>query len=188
MSHRRGLFGFTEVMRGTWTPADGRGRQVMHFHVEADALSARAWLRRGVLRMVGTLTAEGLASAAPARGEMEIQLSRRRIGYDLDFVGDDGNAYRFAGEKQLSLSSLLRSFTTLPGEITALGKPHRAGEVVGTALLRFDLKGDLQPFLLSWRRARLGPSDDAQVLELLEERRSLPAGADPNRLGAVAAG
>lgn len=145
-----GLHGFTETMRGTWTPADGSGRKIMWFRVEADATSALAYLRRGEMRCEGTLFAEGLAEGVPARGLMEVQPLGGRIAYRLDFVGDDGKAYRFSGEKTPSLRHLVESMTTLPGEIVLAD-----AERIGGALLRFDRK-DLLPFLRTFRPARLG--------------------------------
>jgi hypothetical protein len=143
-----GLHGFTETMRGTWTPADGGGRRVMWFRAEADAPSALAYLRRGEMRLVGRMFVEGLAENVPTRGLLEVQPLAGRIAYRLDFVGDDDRAYRFIGEKSPSLARLARSMTTLPGEITIAD-----AECVGTALLRFDLRHDLLPFLRTFRRA-----------------------------------
>jgi hypothetical protein len=145
-----GLHGFTETMRGTWTPSDGSGRKILWFRVEADATSALAYLRRGEMLCEGTLFAEGLAEGVPARGMMEVQPLGGRIAYRLDFRGDDGKSYRFSGEKTPTLKRLVQSMTTLPGEIVLAD-----GEPIGTALLRFDRK-DLLPFLRTFRPARLG--------------------------------
>lgn len=144
-----GLHGFTETMRGTWTPSDGSGRRVMWFRVDADATSALAYLRRGEMRIVGTMYAEGLAEGVPARGLLEVQPFGGRIAYRLDFFGDDGRAYRFSGEKTPSLRRLVESMTTLPGEIVVAD-----AERIGTTHLRFDHR-DLLPFLRTFRAARL---------------------------------
>jgi hypothetical protein len=144
-----GLHGFTETMSGTWTPADGSGRRVMWFRVEADASSLLAYLRRGEMHCAGTLFAEGLAEGVPARGRMEVQPFGGRIAYRLDFFGDDGKAYRFSGEKKPSIRRPFESMTTLPGEIVVADS-----ECIGTAHLRFRAS-DLVPFLRSFRPARL---------------------------------
>jgi hypothetical protein len=145
-----GLHGFTETMSGTWTPADGSGRRVMWFRIDADAVSALAYLRRGEMRVSGTLFAERLAEGVPAAGILEVQPFGGRIAYRLDFHGDDGRTYRFSGEKTPSLRKLVESMTTLPGEIVLAD-----AEVIGTALLRFDAKRDLVPFLRTFRPARV---------------------------------
>lgn len=144
-----GLYGFTETMRGTWTPLDGSGRRTMWFEAEADATSALAYARRGRLEMVGKLHAEGLAEEVPTRGILEVQPFSRRIGYELDFKGDDGERYRFVGQKDLSLLRLAKSMTTLQGEVLAAD-----GRRLGTARLHFDLRRDLLPFLATFRLAR----------------------------------
>lgn len=144
-----GLYGFTETMRGTWTPLDGSGRRTMWFRAEADATSALAYARRGTLEMVGKLHAEGLADEVPTRGVLEIQPLSRRIGYELEFKGDDGLSYRFVGQKNLKLTKLAESMTTLHGEVLASD-----GRRLGTARLHFDLRNDLVPFLGTFRLAR----------------------------------
>ncbi|MCC6899855.1 MAG: hypothetical protein IT377_12820 [Polyangiaceae bacterium] len=143
------LYGFTETMRGTWTPLDGSGRKTLWFRAEADVTDARAYLKRGRLSLTGKLHAEGLADEVPASGHLEIQPLSGRIGYELEFTSDDGRRCRFVGEKSPSLRHLLKSMTTLPGDVQG---PD--GERLGTALLYFDLKNDLIPFLGTFRRGR----------------------------------
>lgn len=154
------LHGFSETMRGTWTPRDGSGRRVMWFSVAADATSALAYLRRGEMRLSGKLFAEGLAENVPTSGLLEVQPLSGRIAYRLDFVGDDGKRYRFHGEKSPSLRRLARSMTTLPGEILLADT-----ETVGSTLLYFDLARDLIPFLKTFRLARA--SDAPRLREAL---------------------
>ncbi len=144
-----GLHGFSETMSGTWTPVDGSGRRVLSFSVDADATSAFHYLKDGAMQLVGTMRAEGLAAMAPAEGRLEVQLLRRRIAYNLEFKGDDGNLYRFDGEKHLSVFRPVKGATTLPGEIT-----DRHGAVVGRALVRFNLRRDLVSFVRTFRAAR----------------------------------
>ena len=143
------LYGFTETMRGTWTPLDGSGRKTLWFRAEADVTDAGAYLKHGRLSLSGALHAEGLADEVPARGHLEIQPLSRRIGYALDFTADDGRRCRFVGEKTPSLRHLLKSMTTLPGDVL-----DADGKRLGTALLYFDLKNDLVPFLGTFRRGR----------------------------------
>jgi hypothetical protein len=143
------LYGFTETMRGTWTPLDGSGRKTMWFSAEADASDAGSYLRDGTLTLVGRMHAEGLAENVPAQGKLEMLPLRGRIGYDLSFRGDDGERYRFVGHKSPSLFRLRKTMTTLPGQVLAAD-----GRVVGKAMLYFDLKRDLLPFLATFRRAR----------------------------------
>jgi hypothetical protein len=143
------LFGFTETMRGTWSPLDGSGRKTMWFEAQADATSALEYLKSGRLELSGKMHCESLADDVETTGYMEVQPLARRIGYVLDFRGDDGQRYRFEGQKTLSARRILRTMTRLPGDV--LGPD---GKRVGTALLYFDLEHDLLPFLATFRRAR----------------------------------
>lgn len=143
-----GLYGFTETMRGTWSPGDGSGRRVLWFRLDADATNALGYMKDGAMQLDGTFFAEDLAGEVPTRGTMEVQPLRRRIAYRLEFKGDDGKAYRFVGEKRLNLLRLLDTMTTLPAEIT-----DEHGARLGTALVRFDTRHDLLPFLRTFRFA-----------------------------------
>ncbi len=143
------LYGFTETMRGTWTPLDGSGRKTLWFSAEADAANGREYLKNGTLNLVGRMHAEGLAEDAVASGKLVVQPLRGRIGYELDFRGDDGERYRFVGHKSPHLLRLRKTMTTLPGEVL-----DASGCRIGTAMLYFDLKRDLVPFLATFRRAR----------------------------------
>lgn len=143
-----GLHGFTETMRGTWSPGDGSGRRVLWFRLDADATNALGYLKTGGMQLDGRLFAEGLASDVATRGSLQVQPLKRRIAYRLEFTGDDGQVYRFVGDKQLSVLRLLSSMTTLPGDIT-----DAHGTRVGTALVRFDARRDLLPFLRTLRAA-----------------------------------
>ncbi|MFO0564148.1 MAG: hypothetical protein U0263_00720 [Polyangiaceae bacterium] len=136
-------------MRGTWTPHAGGGRKTMWFRAEADATDAWRYFRKGTLILSGKLHAEGLSDEAPTSGTLEVQPLSRRIGYDLSFRADDGRRYRFVGQKTLRLGRLARSMTTLPGEVL-----DEDGKAIGDALLYFDLRNDLLPFLATFRRGR----------------------------------
>jgi hypothetical protein len=153
------LYGFTETMRGTWTPLDGTGRKTMWFSAEADASDASDYLKAGTLSLVGRMHAEGLAEEVPAVGTLEMKPLRGRIGYDLAFRGDDGEEYRFLGHKSPNLLRLRKTMTTLPGEVLT-----KDGRLVGKAMLYFDLKRDLLPFLATFRRARAPELLPAKVL------------------------
>lgn len=144
-----GLHGFSETMRGTWTPGDGSGRRVLWFSIDADATNALSYLKDGVMQIDGTMFAEGLAENVPASGQLEVQPMRRRIGYRLTFQGNDGKTYRLIGEKTLSVLRPLHGATTLPSEIT-----DEFGARVGTSLTRFDARHDLVGFVRSFRAAK----------------------------------
>lgn len=144
-----GLHGFSETMSGTWTPVDGSGRRVLSFSVDADATDAVDYLKDGGMQLSGVMRAEGLATEAPAEGRLEVQPLRRRIAYRLEFEGDDGNLYRFEGQKTLSVFRPFKSATTLPGEIA-----DRHGKLIGRGIVRFDLRRDLVSFLRTFRPAR----------------------------------
>ena len=136
-------FHFHETMQGTYT-RDGVERP-MKFSLEARADSWLQHLRDRKAHINGTIDAEGLASARAIDGELTIDpLIRRLIRYEFSFTGDDGKAYRFAGQKDVSILDLANSMTTLPAEI------FDGDKAIANALLKFDKK-DLPSFLASWR-------------------------------------
>ena len=143
-------FRFDETMAGTYSfndrPAE---RRPFSFTVEARAESILRHLRTSETSLHGTLEAPGLAEHAPIEGTLIMApLTRRIIRYEFRFTGDDGNPYRFAGQKDIRLTSPVKSFTTLPGSIF-----DAAGSEVATADTRFDLRGDGLQFMTSWRLA-----------------------------------
>lgn len=137
-------FHFRETMAGSYT-RDGVERP-MQFTVTARAGSLLGHLFDRKARLEGEVTMEGFASARPLEGELTIDpLLGKIIRYEFTFAGDDGQRYRFIGQKDVKLLDPLNSMTTLPAEVqSADGKP------VATAQLKFDTR-DLPSFLGSWR-------------------------------------
>ena len=137
-------FHFRETMSGTWT-RDGVTRP-MQFTVEARAESTLQYLRDRKARLKGTVSMENFATDRPLDGEITIDpVIGRVIRYAFGFLADDGQPYRFAGQKDVTLRDLAGSMTTLPGAL--LGSD---GRELATALLKFDPR-DLPRFLGSWR-------------------------------------
>ncbi len=61
----------------------------------------------------------------------------------LAFSGDDGATYRYKGQKDVTPLNLLKSMTTLRGQL------YREDEVVGDAELTFNLR-DIPEFMRSF--------------------------------------
>jgi hypothetical protein len=92
---------------------------------------------------------ERFADDVPFLGTLEIRvLVGKIIRYDFSFTANDGNPYRFNGQKDIRFDALAESMTHLTGAIT-----DGAGNEVARANLTFDLKSDLLPFLVSWKPA-----------------------------------
>jgi hypothetical protein len=141
-------FEFQETMAGTYTLAGQAGppRRVS-FTVRAVAGDVLQHLRDGACELEGTFDMEGFADDVPCRGSLEIApLTKRIIRYELAFAGNDGEPYRLAGQKDIKLSDLVHSMTTLDAAIHD-GK----GVEIARARVRFDLRADLLPFLVSWK-------------------------------------
>jgi hypothetical protein len=137
-------FHFRETMSGTYS-RDGVER-AMHFTVTARAGSLLGHLRDRKARLEGEVTMEGFASAKPLDGEITIDpLIGKLIRYEFGFAADDGQRYRFIGQKDVTLKDPVGSMTTLPGQVLALD-----GKQIATAALKFDKK-DLPSFLGTWR-------------------------------------
>jgi hypothetical protein len=143
-------FEFEEVMSGTYTRT-GHPSQTGELRIQARAKAADALqhLRDGMVEMDGTLDMEKVASDVPVSGSIEIRpLTKKIIRYDFSFTGDDGRPYRFTGQKDIRFSDFVTTMTTLNGAIT-----DASGAEFATATLRFDVKADLLPFLVSWKPA-----------------------------------
>ncbi len=146
-------FQFQETMSGTYTLTGKPDEQrEISFTAKASAASALKHLRDGMTQMEGTLDMEGFADDVPIAGTIEIAPIRKRIiRYEFRFAGNDGEPYRFAGQKEIRLSDLLGTWTRLTASVT-----DAHGKEVARARVAFDLKADLLPFLASWKPAFAG--------------------------------
>ena len=135
-------------MTGSYERVDAPGApRSMRFSIRARAGSALAHLRDGRTELEGTLDMEGLAHGVPIEGTLTIRPVRGRIiRYEFEFAADDGQRYRFDGQKDIEFTNLRESMTTLRGSVY-----DASGRAVASAELRFELGTDLVPFLRSWR-------------------------------------
>jgi hypothetical protein len=137
-------FEFRETMAGSYI-RDGAERP-LRFTLRAHTGSLRHYLRDRSVTLEGHVDAEGLANHAVLAGTMILDpILGRRIRYEFGFTGDDGQPYRFVGQKDVRLADLVGSMTTLPGEIV-----DESGARFATALVRFDRR-QLPAFLGSFR-------------------------------------
>ena len=143
-------FQFEETMAGTYTlegAADAPRR--MTFKTRVTAPDALRHLKDGMAELSGTVDMDGFADEAPLKGTIEISpLRKRLIRYEFSFVADDGRPYRFEGQKDLRLTDLIGTWTNLPASLY-----DQAGKAIGQARVKFDLRSDLLPMLVSFRRA-----------------------------------
>lgn len=141
-------FGFRETMSGTWTRTDGRpGGGAFEFRVAVDSGPLGQFRRTRTARLEGVVDVAGLASAQSLEGTLELRpLWDRVLRYRFEFTGDDGARYGFAGQKDIRWTDAVRTWTELPGELTDEG-----GVIIGTAIARFDLRGDGLSFARSFR-------------------------------------
>jgi hypothetical protein len=137
-------FAFHEVMEGSIERVGERFDRAFRF--EVDVATPKLVARVAMCDADGFLHIDGLAKRAHAHGRLELSpVIERRIRYVLDFVGDDGKRYQFDGSKSIarylgSPLALLKSWTTLPGEVREIV----SGELWGRARLRFHLRRDLR--------------------------------------------
>lgn len=130
---------FAETMSGTYEPIDQPGhRRPFRFQVDVRAPSLFRHLRDGKAALSGTVEAPPLAARAALTGQITIRpVGGRFIRYEFEFPGDDGARYTFAGQKDIEWLDLVRTWTTLPGEI------RQGDRVIATCDARFDLKDGL---------------------------------------------
>jgi hypothetical protein len=141
-------FEFQEVMSGTYTMV-GQPDQTgeLRFRLQARAGDVVRHLRDGLVTVEGTVDMDKLADDVPLSGTIEIRpLVKKIIRYDFSFTGNDGQPYRFTGQKDIRFSDILTTMTTLVGSVTT---PQ--GREIAKATLHFDVKADLLPFLVSWK-------------------------------------
>lgn len=131
---------FCESMAGTWRRSAGAGSGDsggrIGFEITVDTINGIDLFGSVVGEINGTFSADGLATSVPTTGTIEISpVENRQVRYKLDFVGDDAKQYRFDGWKSIRWTRPLSTWTTLPGSIY-----DEAGEIIGTATLRFDMR------------------------------------------------
>lgn len=144
---------FAETMSGEVTFLEGGREADVTFTVRATAPDAQVAgrgltdLRGTRFELAGTLSLEGVATAVPCEGSLHMRPRRRRgtLVYELDFVGDDGEARRLYGQKHVGLSTALTGMVTLYAEVS-----DAAGEPVAKGVMRFAW-GDVPSFLETWR-------------------------------------
>ena len=141
-------FEFHEVMSGTYTRThkpDQTGH--IRFTARVRAADVLRHLKDGMADLEGTLDMEGFADDVPISGTIEIRvLFGRLIRYDFSFLGNDGAAYRLAGQKDIRFTDFASTMTNLGATIT-----DSRGQEVARAQVAFDLRADLLPFLISWK-------------------------------------
>jgi hypothetical protein len=143
-------FEFEEVMAGTYTRT-GKPEETgdIRFQGRARAEDIVKHLRDGMTTLDGTLDMERFADDVPIRGTIEIRpLLGKIIRYDFAFTANDGNPYHFSGQKDIRFEAFKDSMTTLTGAIL-----DAKGHEVARATLRFDVRADFLPFLVSWKPA-----------------------------------
>lgn len=143
-------FRFEERMAGRYHLLVGPTEErAIEFTLTARAPSLGRFLRRPVAEIDGEANLVGFADHQPARGTMLLDLlAGRRIGYDFEFRGNDGQTYRFKGQKDVDVTRLLETMSALPA-----GLFDPAGARIGEALVHFHYSTDLVRFLRSWRLA-----------------------------------
>jgi hypothetical protein len=152
-------FAFHEIMEGSVQKVGERFDRPFRF--EVDVSTPKLIARVAMCDAEGWVRIDGLAKRGHATGRLEMSpFIERRIRYVLDFEGDDGQRYRFDGSKRIARLGalphvLLRTWTTLPGDVT-----REDSELWGRALLRFHLFRDFRALASS---VRVGPA--ARVLE-----------------------
>ena len=110
-------------------------------------ISQRLFAANKTWRLGGTLDAERLASRRPIDGTLVFKLfDERRLPYRLAFTGDDGKRYELSGQKEWSGLAPVESITLLTASLY-----DEAGEELGRATLRFDLRADWVRWMKSFR-------------------------------------
>lgn len=136
---------FDETMAGT--VATAQGPRAFSFHVRAFSDASGVFGGAERMALTGSATLEGVAEAAPLLDGSSLEIGipyHDYLRYQVAFEGRDGARYRFVGQKTVRLLRIVRTMTTLHGQL------FRDGVEIGSGTLRFDLK-TLPRFLSTWR-------------------------------------
>jgi hypothetical protein len=146
-------FSFRQTMSGSYWRLDQPAEErAIAFAVDACAPDVGALGRDKTMRLSGTVDVEQLATRKRIEGLLSFKLlAERRIGYRLEFCGDDGRHYELSGQQQWSGFSPIQSLTLLSSSLY-----EQRGEEIGRATLRFDIRADWAEWLKSFR-LRLAP-------------------------------
>jgi hypothetical protein len=141
-------FSFEETMSGSYHLLSSQlDERAISFTLGARVAGIRKFAKDRLARVEGEVYVEKFAEHRPFEGTLALRLlDERRLTYDFTFRGNDGHEYRFHGQKDVTLLSLLETMTTLPASIY-----DGSGAEIARAVLRFDTRGTLGSFLRSWR-------------------------------------
>jgi hypothetical protein len=141
-------FTFREALRGSYyLLADPRTERAMTFTLTVRAESLISFARDPVAAIEGEITLDGFADRTPLSGTIAFRLRKQhRLIYDFRFEGNDRAAYRFRAQKDLTALAPVESMTTLAGSLY-----DEASLEIGRATVRFDLRGDIEKLLRSFR-------------------------------------
>lgn len=157
---------FVETMRGSLTDERGATSPV-EFTLHVEAPSTRAFLFDGRCAARGVVKAPPFAPEAPCEGEVVISRLPPSIAYRLQVRGADGALLTLAGTKQVAITRVLSTMTTLPVELTDERGAQRARGVMS-----FDLR-DLLPFLATFSPLARRPKALVDAARVAARRRSL---------------
>lgn len=118
-----GVFGlsYTEQLSGRarWVSAAGEPAQARAMDVELHVTfpNLRQLLARRTAMVEGVLDIEGVAERRLLTGTLEIAAAELMMHYQFAFEDDEGQPYRFVGEKRLSVFRPVTDFAKLSGKI-----------------------------------------------------------------------
>ena len=133
---------FFETMSGELRDDAGVAHHVA-FDVRATSRRPLWRLSEGRQALSGTIRAAPWVDGVACAGTLEVAPLRRRLVYELSFVGEDGGTYALFGQKDLHP---LRPWASMTELATTLS---RGGQPLARGTLRFDAN-DLPAFLASF--------------------------------------
>lgn len=136
---------FDETMAGTVSSPEGP--KAFSFRIRASSNARGVFGGVEQMALTGTASLEGVVDGAPILEGSSLEIGipfHNYLRYQVAFEGPDGARYRFVGQKTVRLLRVVRTMTTLHGQL------FRDGMEVGAGTLRFDLK-TLPWFLSTWR-------------------------------------
>lgn len=130
---------FCEWLSGSYWRLDSPTDELsIELTLEAFTPDIREFLRERVWQISGKIDAERIATERPVEGSVCLKrLAEGQIQYRIRFRGNDERRYELSGRKEWTGLAPLDSATLLAAKLL-----DDAGEEVGRATLRFDLRAD----------------------------------------------
>jgi hypothetical protein len=142
-------FRFKEKIKGEFYTIKKPQRQgLIYFTLVCEVKSLSQFFRDFNTIIKGEIFLTEVVEKSPLSGRLNLNIFKRRLIYTFEFKDKKGRGYKFYGQKNIKFTppfEFIKSITNFEAVIS------REGEEFAKAYLRFDLRQELIPLILSFR-------------------------------------